>query len=118
MPDIDIVFYGNLMLWYNNIIILVRDIREGEIMKKAYECKGKLLKDGHIEIPDEIKEQIKNNKNLKLIILAEEQDENTNIEQRIKALENISNILSGEEIDKFDEIISERVKFSRGELNL
>ena len=86
-------------------------------MKKAYECKGKLLKDGHIDIPEEIKEQIKNNKNLKLIILAEE-DENTDAEQKIKALENISNILSGEEKEEFDEIISKRVKFSRGELNL
>ena len=87
-------------------------------MKKAYECKGKLLKDGHIDIPEEIKEQLKNNKDLKLIILAEEHDENTDTEQKIRALENISNILSGEEKEEFDEIISERVKFSRGELNL
>ena len=87
-------------------------------MKKAYECKGKLLKDGHIDIPEETKEQIKNNKNLKLIILAEEDDENTDTEQKIKALENISNILYGEEKEKFNEIISGRVKFSRGELNL
>ena len=87
-------------------------------MKKAYECNGKLLKDGYIDIPEEIKEQIKNNKNLKLIILTEEQDENAVTEQKIKALKNITNILSGEEKEKFDEIISKRVKFSRGELNL
>jgi len=71
-------------------------------MKKAYECRGKLLKDGHIDIPEEIKEQLKNNKNLKLIILAEEQDENTDTEQKIKALENINNILSEEEKKDFD----------------
>ncbi|MFW5891618.1 MAG: hypothetical protein ACOCUI_05315 [bacterium] len=92
-------------------------------MKKAYECKGRLLKDGHIDIAEEIKDQIKYSQNLKLIILTDEQDDNKNKnrEQKIKALENLSNLLSDldkEEKEKFDEIISDRVNFSRKELNL
>ncbi len=42
----------------------------------AYECKGKFLEDGHIDIPLEIKKKLKNNQEIKLIILTEEDEVN------------------------------------------
>ncbi len=42
----------------------------------AYECKGKFLKDGHIEIPPEIMKKLGSQQDIKLIILTEDIEEN------------------------------------------
>lgn len=79
----------------------------------AFECKGKFIKDGYIDIPPEIKKNSKTNQDVKLIILTEKgHDKN----KKINALESLNGLLSeisDEDEKKFDEVLDNRVSFHR-----
>ncbi len=81
---------------------------------ESYECKGKFLKNGYIDIPLEVKKKLKNNQDLELIIITKEEDKGKN--KRIDTLKKLNGLLSDleeEEIKTFDETLKERVIFNR-----
>ena len=83
----------------------------------AYECYGKFL-NGHIDIPADIKKKLKSNQNVKLIILTEEnKDEKDKKLEALKELNGLLNDIDDEKTEKFDEIISNKVKFHREGIN-
>ena len=51
---------------------------------KAYECKGKVSKDGHLDIPLDIKKELKENQEVRLIILTENNKEENNVVKELR----------------------------------
>lgn len=80
----------------------------------AFECKGKFIKDGYIDIPLEIKKNLKKNQDVRLIILTEEDyDENNKKINALKSLNGLLSEISDEDEKKFDELLNNRVSFHR-----
>lgn len=80
---------------------------------QAYEFKTITNNEGKIQIPPDILKKLKKNQKIKLIILTEEANEK---EAKINAIDELSHFFdhtSEEKLKEFDQIISEKVNFSR-----
>ena len=80
---------------------------------QAYEFKTKANNEGKIQIPPDILKKLKKNQKIKLIIMTEEANDK---EAKIKAIDELSHFFddtSEEKLKEFDQIISEKVNFSR-----
>lgn len=51
---------------------------------KAYECKGKITKDGYLDIPLDVKKKLKDNQEVRLIILTEDNKKENNIVSELR----------------------------------
>ena len=84
----------------------------------AYECQAKLLDDGHLEIPEEIKQKLKKNHFIKVIILTEVE---IPVNKYIDSLNKLNGLLSDlpdEDIEQFEHTIKERLNFNRKLLDI
>jgi len=79
----------------------------------AYECQAKLLDDGHLEIPEEIKQKLHKNHSIKVIILTEAESPANKHLEAVDKLDGLLSDISDEDIEKFDGIINERINFKR-----
>ncbi|HOP31286.1 MAG TPA: hypothetical protein P5120_16530 [Spirochaetota bacterium] len=80
----------------------------------AYECYGEMLEDGHLKIPDEVKSQISPNSRVKLVIMIDDNEK----ESQLNALGKMSGLLSGlrdDELALFDRVIADRVNIKKRE---
>lgn len=88
----------------------------------AYECDGKFLKEGYIDVPGDIKKRLKSDQNIKLIIMVENEEKTEKrIAEKLTAAKNLQGLLAGVQEDKikeFDKIIKARINFRQEDLKL
>lgn len=83
-----------------------------------YECKAKLLEDGHLEIPEDIKSKLNTDEDMDITIRVKE-DISEEQKRQIKMFSQLHGLLSDltpEDEAKFDEVVSHRLNFPEREI--